>query len=229
VSTRKPPTTDQIVQTLLNTASGRLQADRTALSWDEAQHAIQREHGTNRDKAAQWLLDALKAPDSFFVCLSTSGRVMTSRNAGGIALTNEPFCWPERSAEYLNFDPYGRQLPVEGKHSQRSASLLHIVRRDQLPAMRRVIETQLAEMDRERAEENAAELAAFRALHGDALDVIQSVIDKTPAAWYSREGMMSTHMFETGVRMGLYSDSAMLTITLHADEIDAFAAQLRKD
>lgn len=224
---RTPPSNEHITNALLDAHSGRLRMNRTALSWNEAEDFVRRVFKTNRDKAYDWLLAAVSASDSLIIGVQPHTGTLLSELDPPLTLSH--FGWTDQNVRDLCFDQHGRLILPGARTSPVRGIFANLIHRDQLEPIRTVLAAQRAKIERERIEAKAAELAEFRALHGDALDVIQSVMDRVPAKNYLREDMVSARMLsdKTALHQELYGGDAVLTLTLHAGQIDALAALLR--
>jgi hypothetical protein len=224
---RTPPRKEAIIGALMEAESGRLVMDRTALLWNATiESHIRRVFQTTYEKAHEWLLAAISAPGSPIVGVRPATGVLFSESMPAPSLA--ALGWSETVVRDLTFDSSGR-LVLPGTRIARTSTYAYLIRRDELEPIRTVLVAQRAKVERERAEAKAAELAEFRALHGDALDVIESIMDRVPAKDYLRDDMIRAHMLSGSgaLHQEIYGGDAVLTLTLHAGQIDALAALLR--
>jgi hypothetical protein len=225
MSSRKPPTADELIATL---ATGLDKPD-TALHWGTATGRIRNEWRTTRIMAEAWLADLVTAPDSELLALwPTSGVILQPKRPPGdwtrLRLTN--LGWSDAEVMDLRFTVSGHRKPANGEHGA-SCNDLFVLRRSELKPMRRCIIAEREQRNREQAEQDAAKRVEFRSRHGAALDIITSELARVPLTHeFLRDNMISPRVNNNELAISLHGGPDSLTIDLCGPEIEAFAALL---
>jgi hypothetical protein len=228
---RKPATPQEVTAVLeTETLRDNPLGEGRAVAWNTAITRVQYGLRTTRDRARQWLINTVTDPGSDLVAVWSDevGQLMTPSGGSGSEYGYEPLSahgWPANAARNLAFTTNavcGVRVPAPqvfrvSTKSQRAASPW-IVRRTDLDAMRAEIVEELAEAARQGREERAQEVAAFKALHGDALKVISALVKPIGDRVIHVSGYDGSE---------LHGSAGALTITLYGDQIEAFADALQ--
>jgi hypothetical protein len=227
MATRTPPTHDEIV-TVLETDKSRytgpnLPVGMGGILWDNAVEHLRKGLRTVEVKAREWLIDAATDGTSPIAAIwSGSGKFLTRDGVPESRLTD--IGWSSGDVQDLQFGNYGQiVLPNASRYGTQSG--LFIVRRDQIEPMRQAVTDARAEVDRERGEQDAAELAEFRELHGDALDVIEPIVKSIPFENWAEDELVKPRIYKGWAK--LFGDPGTLTITVRGSQIEALAEVLK--
>lgn len=215
---RTPPTPDQILGLL--TTFSVLDDDRAAPLQDTYEVVRQALRTTGR-KAEEWVLAAATGPDAPLAVINSSGGIYAPARDLWEQLTGHG--WTTDTAYGLRFAHGGQRVSATSTQYD-GTGRPWVVLRPSLQRWQQEITAELA-AERQRWEhQQAQELAAFRALHGDALDVISAFLAPVPQPLPDR--MIRTNPDD--ILGDFYGSAGTLIIQLQGDQIER-AAELLAD
>jgi hypothetical protein len=233
---RQPPTYNELADAF--DAALRHSSDLSdrprALDWATATDVLRRRLQTTRSRAGDWIYDAAAHDDCpLAVIRATGSQVRITRwNPETEKVAEVEIDWPRIVQSHVAFSRAGFLLTTDQVRNAapRSKPLLWVLRRAELPVIRRIIQTDTDKIEQAQAAQKEATRVEFDRIHGADLAVIRAFLDRvappgTPE-WLT-EDILYTDVTTSPRVADLYGTGGSLTISLRGDLITRFADQLR--